>query len=106
MGAMGGRPVGMPSVAPPPMSDGGRKPGSPFASSGVCSNCNKEVPDSVTAGDKCPHCGVFFSKDETNGKTASGGGGWTLTGRGWGKLIGLLVAGLCALGGWMKKSMT
>lgn len=25
-----------------------------------CSNCNKQVPDSIGAGGNCPHCGVYF----------------------------------------------
>jgi predicted RNA-binding Zn-ribbon protein involved in translation (DUF1610 family) len=96
---------GTPSQMGPPGGGAGRR--SPFQQVGVCSSCNKEVPDSVTAGDKCPHCGVFFSKDETNGKTASGGGTtWTLTPRGWGKLLGLAIAGLCAAGAAIKKSMS
>ncbi|MFM8223263.1 MAG: hypothetical protein ACKOJF_30515 [Planctomycetaceae bacterium] len=94
----------LPTQMGPPGGGSGAR--SPFQTVGVCSNCNKEVPDSVTAGDKCPHCGVFFSKDETNGKTASGGGGWHLTARGWGKLVGLAIAGLCAIGAAIKKSMS
>ncbi len=35
-----------------------------------CMSCRKEVPGHLTAGDKCPHCGVFFGKDMTTGKTA------------------------------------
>jgi hypothetical protein len=33
----------------------------------VCLHCGQTVPDSLTAGDTCPHCGVYFSKDETTG---------------------------------------
>lgn len=36
-----------------------------------CSNCKKEVPQHITAGGKCPHCGVFFEEDKTNGKRAT-----------------------------------
>ena len=43
-----------------------------------CSKCFKQVPDNLTAGDKCPHCGVFFGKDETTGKTAWSF--WNMTG--------------------------
>jgi predicted RNA-binding Zn-ribbon protein involved in translation (DUF1610 family) len=35
-----------------------------------CMSCRKEVPGHLTAGDKCPHCGVFFGRDMTTGKTA------------------------------------
>lgn len=35
-----------------------------------CMSCNREVPGNLTAGDKCPHCGVFFGRDMTTGKTA------------------------------------
>lgn len=34
----------------------------------MCSNCMKEVPNHITAGDRCPHCHVRFDYDETNGK--------------------------------------
>jgi len=26
------------------------------------------VPNHLTAGDRCPHCGITFDYDETNGK--------------------------------------
>lgn len=37
----------------------------------ACSNCNRIIPDHITAGDNCPHCGVHFSYDEKTGKRAS-----------------------------------
>ena len=44
-----------------------------------CGSCGKVLPASFTAGDSCPSCGVYFSHDDTNGKTANpgffGGGG-------------------------------
>jgi len=44
-----------------------------------CGSCGKVLPASFTAGDRCPGCGVYFSHDDTNGKTANpgffGGGG-------------------------------
>ena len=30
----------------------------------VCENCKRAVPDSVKAGDHCPHCGIFFEYEE------------------------------------------
>ena len=35
-----------------------------------CSNCGKAVSDNATAGQSCPHCGVFWGEDRTTGKTA------------------------------------
>lgn len=29
-----------------------------------CTNCNKEIPDNLGAGDHCPHCGAFFQYEE------------------------------------------
>jgi len=40
-----------------------------------CESCGAVLPANVTAGDTCPSCGVYFSHDSTNGKTAFGGGG-------------------------------
>ena len=44
----------------------------------ACSNCNKELPDSVKAGDRCPHCRAYLSwmegKDGT--KTYAGQFSW------------------------------
>jgi predicted RNA-binding Zn-ribbon protein involved in translation (DUF1610 family) len=30
----------------------------------VCLNCKKEVPASTKAGDRCPHCGVYFAYEQ------------------------------------------
>lgn len=38
---------------------------SPEQQEGRCGSCNKVVPASVRAGDRCPHCGVFFQYEET-----------------------------------------
>jgi hypothetical protein len=35
-----------------------------------CMSCGQVVPNNLTAGDRCPHCGVYFNFDQTNGKTA------------------------------------
>lgn len=29
----------------------------------VCSSCNKEIPNNIGAGDRCPHCNVFFASE-------------------------------------------
>jgi hypothetical protein len=35
-----------------------------------CSQCQKTIPSNLGAGDKCPHCGVFFSSEEdASGRT-------------------------------------
>jgi hypothetical protein len=66
-------PAPSPNVAPPI----GREvaPASPprFAPQMVeykyCKQCGKTVPNNLGAGDKCPHCGVFFSfEEDTSGK--------------------------------------
>jgi ribosomal protein S27AE len=46
----------------------------------ACGKCGKPVPSNLTAGDKCPHCGVFFAFDETTGKRSSVPGGAVLGG--------------------------
>lgn len=80
MGASGGMPGGMPGGAG--MMPGGPSIQPPLGPQMVqikkCSKCFKEVPDNLTAGDKCPHCGVFFGRDDTNGKTAWSF--WSMTG--------------------------
>jgi predicted RNA-binding Zn-ribbon protein involved in translation (DUF1610 family) len=68
-----------------------------------CMSCNREVPSHLTAGDKCPHCGVTFDFDETNGKkSTSGGWDFRLTPKGYISL-GLLIVGI--VGGVIKKLM-
>jgi len=69
----------------------------------VCESCGKELPSNFTAGDSCPGCGVYFTHDDTNGKTAYGGGNWRFSGRGIGKLIGLVVFVIIAGVGAMVK---
>ncbi|MCY2963929.1 MAG: SHD1 domain-containing protein [Planctomycetota bacterium] len=113
MAGMGGPPAmsGPPGMGGPPGMSGpprgmGAGPSIPTGPQMVklCSNCNKEVPQNLTAGDKCPHCKVFFGRDETNGKTASGG--FRMNGRAIGGLIGLAVAALGGIGTAIKKSMS
>lgn len=36
-----------------------------------CSRCMKQVPSHLSAGDSCPHCGTYFGRDDTNGRTAA-----------------------------------
>ena len=55
------------SQTPPGHSDGAnpeRKPSNSRVRVGICSNCNKQVPAHVSAGDRCPHCGVQFEYEE------------------------------------------
>jgi hypothetical protein len=33
-----------------------------------CGKCGRALPDTLTAGDRCPGCGITFEYDETNGK--------------------------------------
>jgi len=72
--ANGYNPTPMPSM---PSSNFG-SPGTGFDAK-QCGSCRKVLPASFTAGDTCPGCGIVFSHDETNGKTANVG--W---GSGWG----------------------
>ena len=64
-----------------------------------CMTCNKEVPGHLTAGDKCPHCGVFFGKDLSSGKTAKDP--WSA--KSIGGLITLGIAVLAGLGKLISK---
>jgi hypothetical protein len=56
----------------------------------VCTGCGKVVPSNLTAGDHCPHCGVFFGYDQTNGKRSSWGTVGGTTG-GIGALVAIVV---------------
>lgn len=60
-----------------------------------CENCGKVLPASFTAGDTCPGCGVYFSHDDTNGKTSHqgifGGGGRGGSGPSRGAIKGIIV---------------
>jgi hypothetical protein len=77
----------------------------------VCQSCGKELPAHFTAGDTCPGCGVYFSHDDTNGKTAYGGGNWSFRpGRGAFKLVIwlviIVVGGIASLIGGAIKLMS
>lgn len=65
-----------PSASPAPFSSTPPSSGPPVGGFGVprmvkvCESCNREVSDQLTAGDTCPHCGVRFDVDRTNGKVS------------------------------------
>ncbi len=67
------RPTPTPTYAPSMASDPPAQP--TFADQQVmvkiCENCKHIVPNNLTAGDRCPNCGVYFGVDRTNGKTAN-----------------------------------
>ncbi|HBH54661.1 MAG TPA: hypothetical protein DDY91_22480 [Planctomycetaceae bacterium] len=63
----------------------------------LCGKCNRELPSNLTAGDKCPHCGVFFNFDDTNGKKASSF--WNLTGSAQRGAIKLGISLICLIAG-------
>ena len=69
--------------------DHGFAGGSPLGGSSdtgfYCSNCNKDVPAHLGAGDRCPHCGVYWEYEETaDGRTLDASGqevtGWSVGG--------------------------
>ncbi len=55
----------------------------------ICSNCRHVLPSTITAGDRCPNCGVLIAYDETTGKKAY----WVYfaTPGGIGAVIGMVV---------------
>ena len=76
------------------------------------SGCNRTVPAQYGAGDKCPHCGIFFEYEEgpdgrtkqataaqrtANGSSWSSGGSSRIRVRGLGKLIVVGAMLLCSL---------
>ncbi len=63
----------------------------------VCGKCGKPVPSNLTAGDKCPHCGVFFTFDETTGKRSSIRGG---------AIFGGLVGGSIGFVVWLIRALS
>jgi DNA-directed RNA polymerase subunit RPC12/RpoP len=76
----------------PPVFSG--SPGPMFQEVFMCSKCNKEVPANIKAGDKCPHCGIFFqTKEHADGtkEQASVGDSFKNDYRLWGKIIGLVL---------------
>jgi hypothetical protein len=97
----------MPSSTMPSSSMPGSFPSIPDPTFGApsmmdakqCEKCGKVLPATFTAGDRCPGCGVYFSHDNTNGKTANpgifGGGGGGGPSRGMIKgIIVLVVLGI------------
>jgi len=101
MGGMGGgsMPGGPPSggMAPPTPAMPNMPQGPAMQQVKMCGKCGKELPSTLTAGDKCPHCGVFFSFDDTNGKKASGF--FNLTGSAQRGAIKLAVSLVCLIAG-------
>jgi hypothetical protein len=99
------------SFAPPLPNSAGNSQGF----EGTCSACGKTVPAQYGAGDKCPHCGIFFEYEEgpdgrtkqataeqrrTNGSSwsnGSSGGSSRIRVRGLGKLIVGGAMLLCSL---------
>ncbi len=62
-----------------------------------CGQCNRPVPGNLTAGDKCPHCGVYFEHDTTNGKTSTS----AFSGKRIGYIISIAVFLLVGLARWL-----
>jgi hypothetical protein len=54
-------PPPVPAYSPPPVDYGSPGPQMVEVLEKKCSHCGKVVPNNMGAGDKCPHCGVFFS---------------------------------------------
>lgn len=55
-----------PSYSPPPSPSPNMRP--PFGPQRTeikqCLNCKKEIPMSSTVGQKCPHCGIYWSEEQ------------------------------------------
>jgi hypothetical protein len=49
---------------PPRGSETSSAPPSGQEEVGMCSNCKKDVPAHIGAGDRCPHCGITFTFEE------------------------------------------
>ena len=105
-GGAGGMPGGGPSAMMPNNPGLPQPLGPQMVQIKKCSKCSREVPDNLTAGDKCPHCGVFFGKDETNGKTAWSFSNMTGSARRGAIRLGITLACLAvgAVGWAIKKS--
>jgi hypothetical protein len=65
-----------------------------------CSNCDEELPDSIGAGDKCPHCGIYLEYEENQDGSVTTDSGERLSQseyskrRGKGGVIGGIVGGI------------
>ena len=47
-----------------------------FEETYVCTNCNKQLPKNIKAGDRCPHCRAFLAYEEgPNGQKKYAPGG-------------------------------
>jgi predicted RNA-binding Zn-ribbon protein involved in translation (DUF1610 family) len=86
-----------PTYTPPtPVTGYAAEPSGPMFRMGKqCMSCRKEVPGHLTAGDKCPHCGVFFGHDMTNGKKSSA----PFSAYGAGQIAGYIFLGISVLAG-------
>lgn len=61
-----------------------------------CTSCNKEVSDSASVGQRCPHCGVLWTSDDSSpfgSRSSNTGAGLPLniSARNLGRLVGLVV---------------
>jgi hypothetical protein len=58
-----------------------------------CQKCRKVVPDNLTAGDCCPHCGIYFAyEDQGNGVKKSAPLSWKTFTFGGGTSVLILIA--------------
>lgn len=95
---MNGGPGGFPGGNTP----GFNAPQMQFVEVKQCLKCKKEVPATSKAGDRCPHCGVYWSYEEGKGGSRS----WSMSPRAWGKLAGLAIVLCGAIGVAVKKAMS
>lgn len=63
---------------------------------GECSNCKKELPPNIGAGDRCPYCKVYFEYEEKPDGTYRNASGnkvssWAVRGGGFGGLIFIVL---------------
>lgn len=61
-----------------------------------CTKCNKKVSDSASVGDRCPHCGVYWSHDDRGNRAPATFGNVGSSAR-VGGMIGGIVAAIVGL---------
>jgi len=66
-----------------------------------CMKCKKEVPSTAKAGDKCPHCGVYWNYEQNK----DGSKTWSGLPRGFFKLGFLVIMVIGAIVAAVKKAM-
>ncbi len=66
-------PPSTPTFTPPAYTPPNFNSPGPMVMQKQCMNCQAVLPEHITAGDSCPKCGVYFAKDDTNGKTSYSG---------------------------------